>query len=119
MKCPKCNSGFETVSYDGIKIDRCMECKGLWFQTGELSQLRDDIWMADYIIDDGDEKVGRKFDRINAIHCPECDADMRQEFDAEQPHIVYETCPEGHGTFLDAGEFTDLVHKTFWDRFKR
>jgi Zn-finger nucleic acid-binding protein len=32
---------------------------------------------------------------------------------------MYETCPNGHGTFLDAGEFTDLMHRTFWDRFKR
>jgi hypothetical protein len=44
---------------------------------------------------------------------------MVEEADPEQPHIVYETCPDDHGTFLDAGEFTDLVHKTFWDRFKR
>ena len=35
------------------------------------------------------------------------------------PHVVYECCPEGHGVFLDAGEFTDLMHKTFWDKFKR
>ena len=43
---------------------------------------------------------------------------MKQESDEEQPHIVYESCPDGHGSFLDAGEFTDLVHKTFWDKFK-
>lgn len=119
MQCPKCSSDFEVVSYDGIKIDRCVSCKGLWFQPDELAKLRDDIWMADYILDDGDDNTGRKFNRIGAIHCPQCDSDMRQEFDAEQPHIIYESCPNGHGTFLDAGEFTDLVKKTFWDRFKR
>jgi len=37
----------------------------------------------------------------------------------KQPHIIYESCPAGHGTFLDAGEFTDLVNKTFWDKFKK
>jgi len=118
MQCPKCASDMEVTSYDEIKVDRCTRCRGLWFQPDELARLRDDVWMADYILDPGDRKTGRKFNRIGAIHCPQCDADMRQEFDEEQPHIIYESCPNGHGTYLDAGEFSDLVHKTFWDRFK-
>jgi Zn-finger nucleic acid-binding protein len=108
----------EIASYDEIKVDRCTQCHGLWFDTGELEALRNDIWMADYILDPGDAKVGKKYNKIVAIHCPECEVDMKQEFDEEQPHIIYETCPAGHGTYLDAGEFTDLVNKTFWDRFK-
>ncbi len=118
MHCPKCSADMEITSYDEIKVDRCTQCQGLWFQPEELRALRDDIWMADYILDTGDAKVGKKYNRIGAIHCPQCDADMMQEFDKEQPHIIYESCPAGHGTFLDAGEFTDLVHKTFWDKFK-
>ena len=119
MQCPKCSSDMEITSYDQIKVDRCTNCKGLWFQPEELAALRNDIWMADYILDEGDVKVGKKYNQIVAIHCPECDSDMRQEFDEEQSHIIYESCPNGHGTYLDAGEFTDLVHKTFWDKFKR
>ena len=118
MHCPKCSNDMETTSYRDIEIDRCTHCKGLWFQPDELRALRDDIWMADYILDQGDVKTGKKYNQIVAIHCPHCNSDMKQEFDEEQPHIIYETCPEGHGTFLDAGEFTDLVKKTFWDRFK-
>jgi Zn-finger nucleic acid-binding protein len=109
----------EITSYDQIKVDRCVNCKGLWFQPEELLALRNDIWMADYVLDQGDVKVGKKYNQIVAIHCPECEADMKQEFDSEQPHIIYESCPNGHGTYLDAGEFTDIVKKTFWDKFKR
>ncbi len=118
MICPKCSGETEITSYDDIRVDRCTRCKGLWFQTGELAELRQDTWMADYIIDSGDARLGKKFNRIGNIHCPECSEDMIQEFDEDQPHILYESCPNGHGSFLDAGEFTDLVHKTFWDRFK-
>jgi len=118
MNCPKCSAEMEVTSYDGIKIDRCTHCKGLWFQPDELATLRNDIWMADYILDQGDAKTGKKYDRLRAIQCPQCGTDMKQEFDQEQPHIIYESCPDGHGSFLDAGEFTDLVHKTFWDKFK-
>lgn len=119
MKCPKCSAEFETVSYKRIKVDRCTGCKGLWFQPEELAELRDDIFHADYILDKGKAKTGKQFNRVTAIDCPECGAGMQLESDKEQAHIVYETCPAGHGTFLDAGEFSDLVKKTFWDRFKR
>lgn len=119
MQCPKCQGETEATAYDEIFVDRCTKCGGLWFQTGELERLRKDTWMADYIIDRGEKKLGKTFNRIHDIKCPECGAGMKAEHDPEQPHIVYESCPEGHGTFLDAGEFTDLVHHTFWDRFKR
>lgn len=119
MICPKCSAETESTSYDDIRVDRCTNCKGLWFESGELEQLRQDTWMADYILDSGDPKVGKQFNRIDKIRCPECGELMREEFDHDQPHIMYETCPNGHGTFLDAGEFTDLLHVTFWDKFKR
>ncbi len=119
MNCPKCSGEMELVSYDGIKVDRCTSCGGLWFQPEELRALRDDIWMADYIIDSGDKNAGRKANANKEIDCPQCGKLMQHEADAEQKHITYESCPDGHGTFLDAGEFTDLVRKTFWDRFKR
>lgn len=119
MNCPKCSGDMEVTAYDEVKVDRCTHCGGLWFQADELARLRQDTWMADYILDTGDPHEGKKFDRVHSISCPDCGAVMREEFDEDQPHIVYEACPQGHGTFLDAGEFTDLVHHTFWDRFKR
>ena len=118
ISCPKCSGEMGRVSYDETKVDRCISCGGLWFQPDELRALRDDIWMADYILDSGDKGGGKIANAINDIDCPECGATMQHESDAEQAHITYESCPKGHGTFLDAGEFTDLVHKTFWDKFK-
>lgn len=118
MHCPKCFAAMEVVSYSGIKVDRCTGCKGLWFQPDELRDLREDAWMADYILDEGKPRVGREYNRVRDIACPECEAPMTQESDPDQQHIVYESCPNGHGVFLDAGELTDLIHKTFWDRFK-
>lgn len=118
INCPKCSGEMALVSYDEIKVDRCILCGGLWFQPNELRALRDDIWMADYILDSGDKRAGKKANAIKDIECPQCGITMLQEADEEQAHITYETCPNGHGIFLDAGEFTDLVHKTFWDKFK-
>ena len=118
MQCPKCHSEMEVASFDEVKVDRCRACHGIWFQTGELDRLREETWMSDYVIDEGDSDLGKKYTRIVVVDCPECGTLMRQDFDRDQPHIMYEKCPNGHGTFLDAGEFTDLLRNNFWDKFK-
>ena len=118
MNCPKCMSEMDRMSFKEMRIDRCSSCKGLWLAPNVLAELRKDTFMADYILDEGKVKVGKQYDEVRDIRCPSCESEMVKVTDQEQNHITYESCPEGHGVFLDAGEFTDLVHKTFWDRFK-
>ncbi len=118
MICPKCKAEMETFSFKEINIERCTGCKGMWFHPAELKELRSDSFMADYVIDEGKARIGRKFDKVRDIQCPECGSDMNVETDSDQPHIHYESCPQGHGTYLDAGEFHDMVHKSFWDKFR-
>lgn len=118
MNCPKCSAEMSLVNYGGYKVQRCNECHGLWFKTAQLAILRRDDWMAHYILDKGEASVGKTFDRVADAPCPQCGTTLRRESDKRQPHIFYDVCPEGHGTFLDAGEFTDLVHETLWDKFK-
>jgi uncharacterized protein len=39
MKCPKCGHDMKTEKLDGIEIDRCTFCEGVFFDAGELDQL--------------------------------------------------------------------------------
>lgn len=39
MKCPKCGSDLEEVEYLRIKVDRCNNCSGIFFDKGELDIL--------------------------------------------------------------------------------
>lgn len=41
MHCPKDGSTLMTETYHGIQIERCPECKGVWFDTGEAESLLD------------------------------------------------------------------------------
>lgn len=41
MKCPKCGAGLTEIDYNGIKIDRCSSCEGVWLDTGELDAVAD------------------------------------------------------------------------------
>lgn len=39
MKCPKCGGDLATLDYEGVQIDRCGDCNGIWLDNGELEQL--------------------------------------------------------------------------------
>jgi uncharacterized protein len=36
MKCPKCGMDLDTIDFRGVKVDRCMNCGGTWFDAGEI-----------------------------------------------------------------------------------
>ena len=37
--CPRCNERLKHFSYEGIPIDRCIRCSGIWLDKDELNQL--------------------------------------------------------------------------------
>lgn len=39
MKCPKCGAGLEERDRNGIKIDVCPDCHGVWLDQGEIDLL--------------------------------------------------------------------------------
>lgn len=119
MQCPKCEASMEEKNLStlkgSVKIDRCTNCKGLWFDIGEAEELKEK-WMSDYI-DSGDPKRGREQNKIRDINCPRCGKEMDKLTDPLQKHIEYEACQE-HGMYLDAGEFTDYKYETLVDLFR-
>ncbi|HEV8483060.1 MAG TPA: zf-TFIIB domain-containing protein [Blastocatellia bacterium] len=38
-RCPKCEGRLIEVSHEGIQIDRCNMCHGIWLDAGELESL--------------------------------------------------------------------------------
>lgn len=39
MTCPRCAETLEPTIRDGIEIDRCPRCHGLWLDRGELEKM--------------------------------------------------------------------------------
>ena len=52
MICPKCQNDMEAIEYEGIEVDRCKSCQGIWFDVGESDWLRHEDAAA--AIDTGD-----------------------------------------------------------------
>jgi len=36
MRCPKCGMEMVELDFEGVKIDKCTECMGIFFDDGEL-----------------------------------------------------------------------------------
>jgi ribosomal protein L37AE/L43A len=41
LGCPKCDGTLMETEFEGIKIDVCNKCTGVWFDSGELAQVVD------------------------------------------------------------------------------
>ena len=39
LDCPKCDGKLVESDFQGIKIDVCNKCHGVWFDAGELAQV--------------------------------------------------------------------------------
>ena len=117
MRCPKCRSDMEQLEVEGTEIDRCQTCHGLWFDAGEIEKLRNKKIAA--AIDIGDPAGGKVHNSIDRYRCPRCGGAMTRMVDPKQTHIWYEQCGSCHGSYFDAGEFTDLATVSISDFFKR
>jgi Zn-finger nucleic acid-binding protein len=41
MKCPKCNETLLMTDRQGVEIDYCAQCRGIWLDRGELEKIID------------------------------------------------------------------------------
>lgn len=39
LQCPKCEGRLYETEYEGIAIDVCNKCSGVWLDAGELAQV--------------------------------------------------------------------------------
>lgn len=103
----------EIIQFQSYAVDRCTNCKGLWFDMLAHEKLK--VLERSEIIDSGDPSVGEKYNEIDKINCPECRTRLVRMVDLNQPHIWFEKCSHCFGTFFDAGEFRDLKEESLSD----
>ncbi len=39
MRCPKCGMKMEVIDVNGVEIDKCFSCGGMYFDDGELEKV--------------------------------------------------------------------------------
>ena len=116
MNCPKCSAAMDKVQYESIEVDRCTDCKGIWFDMLEQEHLK--AIEGSEEIDIGDPEVGKQTNIVDQITCPVCESRMIRMVDGRQPHIWFESCTVCYGVFFDAGEFRDYKQENILDFFR-
>ena len=106
MDCPRCKLPFVRDTYEGVEVDICRECWGVWLDTGELETI---LRSHEFQLSPEEKKLalaGRSA-RINAPHtpvaCPRCSVRMERLFLDPDVYLVIDRCPR-HGIWLDTGE---------------
>ncbi|HEV8015912.1 MAG TPA: zf-TFIIB domain-containing protein [Stellaceae bacterium] len=100
MKCPNCNAELAPAKRDGVEMDVCSSCKGMWLSRQELEQLEDEAF------DLGEDKKGSLMLEAvedSAHKCPQCSQPMRT-FNYHEYDLELDFCGEGHGFWLNADD---------------
>jgi uncharacterized protein len=105
MRCPRCNSDMERISFKGVTVDRCLGCRGLWFDRMEREMLL--ATDGSEVIDVGPVETGDDLKGMPPADCPVCRTLMIRMVDGEDFDVWYQACPNCRGTFLKAGEFAE------------
>lgn len=103
MRCPACRAELVVVEREGVELDWCPFCRGLWFDAGEMEAVEATLGVQ-FAPLEGPRQPGRR-------PCPRCDAPMVIVTVAGSPPLALDTCPKEHGVWLDAGELAALSQR--------
>ncbi len=97
MNCPNCRAEMTSAKRDGVEMDVCPACNGMWLSKQELTQLEDEAY-------DLGKKGSLVFDpETSGRRCPTCNGVLKR-FHYRDYDLELEFCETGHGFWLDAGE---------------
>ena len=106
--CVKCNSVLDRGSFQGLEVDLCPKCGGLWLDRGEITRA------AKLPEEELDRLRGLLTGKAgpppvpteNKAPCPACPGSLA-EVVLGAVHVDY--CNKCHGIFLDRGELQPAV----------
>ena len=99
MKCPDCNVELVQGRRDGVDMEICPSCKGMWLTAQELAELEDEVF------DFGDNEKGSLMlvSAPTIRKCPQCSKLMRS-FEYRSYDLQMDFCEDLHGYWLVADE---------------
>ena len=113
MDCPDCKNAMITLELDEVEIDYCIDCGGVWLDTGELELLLNEPDKTKHLLDsfrvnsNSDEKIRK---------CPICDKKMQKiVVGASKPVLLIDKCHRGDGLWFDKGELQDIFGRAELD----
>jgi uncharacterized protein len=106
MKCPKCNVTLAITERQGVEIDYCPECRGVWLDRGELDKIIDrSAELQSGKHRDDDKGKHRDDDKGKFRDFERYDDDRRKDYDQ---HHEYGKYGDGHRQHKKKSFLNDL-----------
>jgi len=108
LDCPSCKTPLIVVEREEIELDWCLDCRGLWFDEGELELLGEKTGRTLETEDLG-QRPGDRVER-GSRRCPRCRRRMELVWLAVRGNegVQVDRCPD-HGIWFDRGELGRLM----------
>jgi serine/threonine protein kinase/Zn-finger nucleic acid-binding protein len=100
-RCGKCGGEFSALFLDGLIVDRCSSCRGVWLDYGELDRIIGHATESETMLP-GQQFTPAPLDRLVGS-CPTCRIGLMAYAVPGQPASL-EICPRCLGVWFDAGE---------------
>ena len=107
--CPECGLGMKEMKYTGsceLMIDYCESCSGVWFDGGELGELK----AISEKLEDVKLRISREvwnlrfnLHKRSALTCPKCLAKTLHTFNTSEG-VTVDLCDKCRGMWMDKGE---------------
>ncbi len=114
MKCPFNEVDLVKEMYEGVELDKCPKCRGLWLDPGELERIQR-TQEVDYSsrLQEAVNAAAAAYNherqlQEQALACPACGVTMEKQEHGFNKWVVIDFCPGCRGIWLDEGELEAL-----------
>jgi Zn-finger nucleic acid-binding protein len=102
------------LAYEGVDIDICKTCAGVWLDFGELTTIvetKERTWPESIVnkVLSSTGALGISAEERNRIlRCPKCNAVLPPTNYQGNSGIIVNACQKDHGLWLDSGELAKI-----------
>lgn len=116
MYCPRCktrgeNFELQTAKLEGIEVDICKNCGGIWFDKEELGEATKvspvEIQKLTTLLEEN-----KNVDKIEdtELQCPKCNIPMFKYRYMYTSNIYIDSCERCEGIWIDKGELIQIIN---------
>ena len=121
MKCPRCSQPIRSRTYEGVEVDQCPSCSGIWLDDQELAPI-----LSTRELEFSPEAVASAIatqslgipesEKAAEKACPKCGESMLPMNFGGNSGVLLDRCVE-HGLWLDRGELEriQMIHE-HWEK---
>ena len=109
--CTHCRKELETRYYEGLAVQLCKDCKGVYLSERKLAIIEDR-----HEIHNSKDALPRRR-HSDARPCPQCDQPMQKVKHGEAHPVFVDYCESCHGIWLDTGllPYIDALYEVYND----